>query len=41
MDSLIKKSINSKTWRAYRDDGIEIPGVSSFDKTVLNFRRKS
>ena len=37
---LLKKDIKGAAYRALLDDGIEVPGVESFTKTKLSFRRK-
>lgn len=41
ISSIIKKSVNSKIWKSYLDQGVQFPGLSSYERTVLSFRRKS
>lgn len=41
MPSIIKKSVNSKIWKSYLEQGVSFPGLSSYEKTVLSFRKKS
>ncbi len=38
---LLKKSIASAAARALVESGVDIPGVTWFEKTTLNFRRKN
>ena len=37
---LLTKKINAAAYRELKEAGIDIPGVESFDKETLNFRRK-
>ena len=37
---LLPKKVNSAAWREALREGNDVPGVSSFTKTTLNFRRK-
>lgn len=37
---LLKKDIKGGAYRALLEDGVEVPGVESFTKTKLSFRRK-
>ena len=37
---LLNKKINAAAYRELEEAGIEVPGVKSFDKATLNFKRK-
>lgn len=37
---LLNKAVNSAAWREMIEQGIEVPGVSSYDKITLLFRKK-
>ncbi|MFH1398976.1 MAG: hypothetical protein ABIG95_02600 [Candidatus Woesearchaeota archaeon] len=38
--TLLTKKVNSKAWRELLEAGQKVPGVDSFEKDTLQFRRK-
>ena len=37
---LLKKSISSAVWRELKEQGMEVPGIGTFTKESIQFRRK-
>lgn len=37
---LLKKSISSAVWRELKEQGMEVPGLGTFTKESIQFRRK-
>lgn len=38
--SLLNKAINAVTWRGMIEQGLNVPGIKSYERITLSFRRK-